>query len=330
MATGVSGESGQPGEGPQLPRAQPLQQDVQQPSERRRERFIVALLDRCSALVAAGQRPVLGLNGPVGAGKSTLSRLLRQRAQDRGLALAIASIDDAYLPWQQRLEAMAANPFGVNRVPPGSHDPGLLASAIAAWRAEPAGLAPLELPRFDKTLRQGLGDRCDPWHGPADALLLEGWLVGYRPLGPGLPEALATGDALAGLTPEERRALPRWDQALLPYQPLWDALDGLGLLWPCRWELPRRWRFQAEARQRRGGGGWMQPKALEALIRASLASLPPLLYGRALLGQADRVMLLDGRRRCLWEGSGAEALGQRWAQMGARAQASSPSSSATG
>ncbi|WP_411871240.1 hypothetical protein [Vulcanococcus limneticus] len=307
MARTVTGDSGQPG--------QELDPLLQQQSERRRERFIGALLDHCAALVAAGQRPVLGLNGPVGAGKSTLSRLLQQRAQARGLALAIASIDDAYLPWQQRLQAMAGNPFGVNRVPPGSHDPGLLAAAIAAWRAQPAGPAPLELPRFDKTLRRGQGDRCDPWRGRADALLLEGWLVGYRPQGPGLAGVLARGQFLQGLSAEERCSLPRWDQALQAYQPLWDALNGLGLLWPCRWELPRRWRFQAEARQRRGGGGWMEPGALDALIRASLASLPPLLYGRALLDQADRVMLLDGRRRCRWEGSGADAVRQAWAEI---------------
>ncbi len=269
--------------------------------------------------MAAGQRPVLGLNGPVGAGKSSLGRLLRQRAQGRGLALAVASIDDAYRPWGQRLTAMAGNPFGVNRVPPGSHDPALLTAAIAAWRARPGGPAALELPRFDKTLRQGQGDGGRPWRGTADALLLEGWLVGYRPQGP----ALKPWHAL-GLTPEERHWLPHWDRQLRAYEPLWQALDGLALLWPIRWELPRRWRLQAEARQRRGGGGWMGPEALEALVRASLASLPPEIYGRPLLGQADWVMLLDGRRRCRWQGSGAEAVRQPWAQ------ASSPSSSATG
>ena len=47
--------------------------------------------------------PVIGLNGPVGAGKSTLARQLQQRAAEADLKLAVASIDDAYLPWQARL-----------------------------------------------------------------------------------------------------------------------------------------------------------------------------------------------------------------------------------
>jgi len=91
-----------------------------------------ALLAWCQQETRSGRRPVIGLNGPVGAGKSTLARSLQQRFVAADLQLAVASIDDAYLPWQQRLEAMAGNPYGVNRVPPGSHDPAALLAGIRA------------------------------------------------------------------------------------------------------------------------------------------------------------------------------------------------------
>ena len=265
------------------------------------------LLAWCLECRRRGRRTVIGLNGPVGAGKSSFSRQLQQNCAAAGVRLAIASIDDAYLPWEQRLQAMAGNPFGVNRVPPGSHDPDALAAPIRRWRQDAAAL--LELPRFDKTLRDGDGDRVAPWQGPADALLLEGWLLGCRPLP---PERL-----------EQQAWVRRCNEALQNYQPLWDELDQLVVFWPLQPHLPRRWRFQAEARQRRAGGGWMKPVALDQLVQASLRSLPAEMHQRDVVCRADAVRVLDGRRRVVWEGSGAAALA--WL-----AQPCSVSSSATG
>ena len=280
-----------------------------------------ALLAWCRQEARSGRRPVIGLNGPVGAGKSTLARRLQQRFAGSDLQLAVASIDDAYLPWQERLQAMAGNPYGVNRVPPGSHDPGALLEGVRHWRCAADPL--LVLPRFDKTLRDGQGDRVAAWRGRADALLLEGWMLACRPL----PELELSLKALRGLKPEFSEAELAWilrcNQALEAYQPLWQELDQLLVLWPTDWRCPRRWRLQAEARQRRSGGGWMPAADLDRLVRATLRSLPPDLYQRPVLALANGVRVLDRRRRCVWEGSGEAAL-QRWAQP------CSVSSSATG
>jgi D-glycerate 3-kinase len=289
------------------------------------------LLAHCRGRLAAGQRAVIGLNGPVGAGKTTLCRELQQRFAAAGLRLAVASIDDAYLPLAERQRAMAGNPFGVLRVPPGSHDPDALAQPIRAWRAavDPS----LSLPRFDKTLEGGQGDRTTPWRGPADAVLLEGWLLGCRPLPPPLlaQQLQDPGGPLACWRPAQLAWLLRCNGALAAYGPLWDLLDQLVVLWPQDWRLPRRWRFQAEARQRRRGGAWLSPEQLNALVDSSLLSLPPALYQRPLLQRAAWVRLLDGRRRVLWEGSGAAAPpGLVPGDERGGDQASSPSSSATG
>ena len=275
------------------------------------------MLAQVEGLVGSSQRPVLALNGPVGAGKSRFCQQLIGLAKAQGLRLAVASIDDAYLPWEQRLLAMAGNPFGVNRVPPGSHDAPLLLERLQLWQSG----GTLQLPRFDKTLRDGAGDRVveaplsegelsEEWATP-DALVLEGWLMGCRPLGAaGLRAAgVACGMELAaGLAPlgaEEAAWLPHWDRQLEAYGPLFDLCDGLWLLRPVYWGLPRRWRFQAEARQRRlqrqqhKADGWLKPAELDRLVRASLASLPPRLYQDPLTAQAKASAQLNGRRLCI-------------------------------
>ena len=256
--------------------------------------FALPLLERLQRQARQGLRPAIGLNAPVGAGKSSLCRLLAGLAQGQGLRLAVASIDDLYLPWTPRIRAMAGNPFAVTRVPPGSHDAPLLQRCLADWRAG----GELCLPRFDKTLRDGEGDRSGEERMEADALLLEGWLIGCRPLGPALgeldPGALDLQVPLAGA---ELAWLPRWDRELVAYQPAWAQLDELWLLRPQHWTLPRRWRFQAEARQRRASGVGLAPAALQQLVRASLCSLPPELYIEPLTQEAATVGVLDGRRR---------------------------------
>ena len=306
---------------------QPLPQEQPQPQPlgQEQEALTLLLLQDCRRMIDAGHRPVLGLNGPVGSGKSTLSRQLRQEFARAGLQLAVASIDDAYLPWAERRQRMAGNPFGVSRVPPGSHDPAALADPILCWREQPwsgdgRATAALDLPRFDKTLRDGEGDRTSNWHGQADAVLLEGWLLGCRPV----PEQeLLAWSAAAGLEAPAQAWLQRSNQALLAYLQLWGTIDQLVMLLPSSWNLPRRWRFQAEARQRRSGGGWLRPERLDQLVQATLQSLPAPLYQRPLLQRARWVRELDARRRCRWQGPGGELVNRL-------DQSSSACSSATG
>ena len=251
------------------------------------EQFGLPLLRRLAVLHQQAQQgngrlPVIALNGPVGAGKSTLGRQLEALAPRFGLRLMVASIDDLYWPLAERQRRLAGNPFGVNRVPPGSHDIPLLLGALDRWR----GGSELELPHFDKTLAAGQGDRAGWRRQAADALVVEGWLMGCLPvpaehLGP--LRSAATTDGAPALSEDEWAWLPHWNQALEAYRPLWQACDGLWLLRPLHWNLPRRWRFQAEARQRRAGGAWLDPSALAALVRSSLCSLPPAHYQDPLL-----------------------------------------------
>jgi D-glycerate 3-kinase len=180
----------------------------------------------CQERAADGQR-LLGLCAPPGSGKSWLSRQV-------GEHVVAISIDDLYWP-QPKLQ-------GHQRGLPGSHDLPRLAQVMDEFREHGRTL----VPRFDKTLAQGAGDRIDDQPHQGQQLLLEGWCVGAR----GLP-------------------------SLTSYEPIWQRLDALLVLSPPSHNHVLRWRLQAEARQRRRGGGALHPKAVTQMVQSFYGTLPP-------------------------------------------------------
>ena len=154
---------------------------------------------------------LLGLCAPPGSGKSWLS-------QQIGSGVVAVSIDDLYWP-QPKLQQH-------QRGLPGSHDLPRLAQVMDEFRQHGQTL----VPRFDKTLAGGAGDRVDDQPHQGEQLLLEGWCVGAR----GLP-------------------------SLADYEPIWQRLDALLVIIPPSHNHVLRWRLQAEARQRRRGGGGSHP-----------------------------------------------------------------------
>jgi len=140
-----------------------------------------AVRDTLAALLVhqrgENSRWILGIQGPVGSGKSRLVAGLSERMLRRGIPTAILSLDDLYHPFR---------PDGPGRGPPGSHD---VDEGIRLLEAFRRGDAPLHFPRFSKGARGGAGDRVeDEVVGSAEVLLFEGWFVGapapepYRPL----------------------------------------------------------------------------------------------------------------------------------------------------
>lgn len=136
------------------------------------------------------KRPLfVALQGPQGSGKSYLSAHLQKYLQEPpySLRVAVLSIDDLYLPHEE-LASLASsyplNPLWKGRGQPGTHDIGLGVQILSALQA---GDGIVELPRFDKSLFMGEGDRL-PMDGTGttvvqpprlDVIILEGWCVGF-------------------------------------------------------------------------------------------------------------------------------------------------------
>lgn len=132
---------------------------------------------------------IIGVNGPQGCGKSTLTGLLTQVAAQVGLRAITLSIDDFYLTREQQIQLARKypdQPFLQQRGYPGTHDIELGVKVLKALRLNSLEKK-VALPSFDKSLHQGRGDRIEEksWRevvGPYDWIFLEGWMLGFSPV----------------------------------------------------------------------------------------------------------------------------------------------------
>lgn len=142
---------------------------------------------------ASAAPPLLvGISAPQGCGKTTLTTLLELLFDLDEISCLSCSLDDFYLTGeaQERLASQhEGNALLQYRGNAGTHDMGLLFSTFAQLSQNNAPRpAALMIPRYDKSLRAGRGDRADPsqWRvlgaKPVDIVLFEGWMLGFEPL----------------------------------------------------------------------------------------------------------------------------------------------------
>ncbi|TPX55256.1 hypothetical protein PhCBS80983_g05477 [Powellomyces hirtus] len=140
---------------------------------------------------------IVGVSGPQGSGKTTLSKQLESSlaAPPRSLSVISLSIDDFYLTKQEQ-DSLASSEPGNKllqyRGNPGTHDISLALNVLdeltlahqSALEGRPSSVL---IPRYDKSLHQGRGDRAprEKWTtalAPFHVIILEGWCVGFRSL----------------------------------------------------------------------------------------------------------------------------------------------------
>ena len=229
----------------------------------------------------AGPR-IVGICGPQGSGKSTVSGLLAQALErGRGLRVATISIDDVYRSRAAR-ERMArdVHPLFRTRGVPGTHDVTLAIETLESLRM--AG--PTRLPRFDKASDDVVPTADWPvMYGPADLILFEGWCVGARPQAEiDLPEPLNSLERVEDPDARWRRAV---NFALTgPYQELFGRIGRLLLLAAPSFDRVFAWRREQEQRLRQSqpdGPAIMDDAALhrfimhfERLTRHIIAEMP--------------------------------------------------------
>ncbi|UBF24135.1 hypothetical protein K9N68_20710 [Kovacikia minuta CCNUW1] len=143
---------------------------------------------------------------------------------------------------------------------------------------------PISIPRFDKSLHQGAGDRVTPdLVTNIDIVLFEGWFVGVRPVDPACFD-----QAPAPITTAAARAFARDMNAQLhTYLPLWERLDSLMVLYPTDYRFSKQWRKQAEQDMQARGKAGMSDRAIDAFVDYFWKALHPELFITPLVKRSD-------------------------------------------
>lgn len=209
--------------------------------------------------LAPGRPLIVGVNGPQGAGKTTLTRELVTRLEREGVRAEAISIDDFYLTRGQQaaLAASSKNKYLRQRGYPGTHDVALGKRILEGLRA---GRVPLAIPRYDKSAFGGLGDRAPEaeWKlidRPLQMIFFEGWMLGFKPVS--REQVPAT-------------ELREVNEALLEYSGWVSLLDAFIFLDPLEVHDVVKWRVEAEERMKKSGKSGMSRAGVEAYVRLFL------------------------------------------------------------
>ena len=217
---------------------------------------------------------IQGILGGQGTGKTTLTRILQILLGAMGYRTVGLSIDDLYKTYEERCRLRQSDPRLKWRGPPGTHDVDLGIQTLDLIRT-----ATLEteiyLPKFDKSLHGGEGDRTEPERVQGiDIVLFEGWFLGTRPV----PES-AFGQAPSPIDTEDDKAFARSiNQRLQDYLPLWDRLDSLLVLYPDDYRISKEWRLQAEHQMKAQGKTGMSDQTIHEFVEYFWRALHPELF----------------------------------------------------
>ena len=236
---------------------------------------------------------VYAITGVQGCGKSTLAAQVAALARERGITVAVLSIDDFYLGRRERQQlGRDVHPLLATRGPPGTHDVALACEVIDSLRD---GM-PTRVPRFDKIADRRLSP--SRWHAvhAADLVVFEGWFL----KAPAQPFT----DLHAPINALERDEDPgcTWraycnESLRSDYPALWSRLDRMLVLQAPDFDVVPHWRWQQEQALQAANPGRRamdRPQVerfvqlFERVSRHALVALPPI---------ADRVVTLDSRRQ---------------------------------
>ncbi len=219
-------------------------------------------------LLKKNKRSLFGISALPGCGKTTFGKWLEASAEELDISLKVLSMDDFYLPGTELEIAMSSNPWKVPRALPGSHSIELLETAIDQWLN--TGL--LNAPQFDKSLRNGLGDRSGWIRTNPDVLVLEGWFLGCRPSSSYLKE---NKDKLTpSLTEEEKEYRKKVQQLLINYLSTWEKLDRIWHIKAIDFASTSQWKVEQEQRMLSNRGAALEGQPLISFVRMIQASIP--------------------------------------------------------
>ncbi len=214
---------------------------------------------------------IIGFSGLPGSGKSTLGFWIDSIARELSLDIKVISLDDFYLPGQEMDIAMKENPWNVPRGFPGSHSLDLLHQSLDTFLT--TGV--LNSPTFDKSLRDGKGDRSGWCELTPKVLILEGWFVGCEPVSDLYKIDNFTEDQYnLSLSQSEKDYRNIIQESLSEYSGIWDKFIKIWHLKSSNFDNTISWKSQQENEMIKIKGSGLKGNNLSNFIRMIQTSIP--------------------------------------------------------
>ena len=214
---------------------------------------------------------IIGFSGLPGSGKSTLGLWIDSVARDLNLDIKVISLDDYYLPGKEMDIVMNGNPWNVPRGFPGSHSIELLNQSLDTFLK--TGI--LNCPTFDKSLRDGKGDRSGWREFKANVLILEGWFVGCEPISNLWEIDYMSEDKFnLSLTQVEKQFRKSIQKSLIQYSQIWRKFYKIWHLKSSKFNNTILWKKQQEEEMIKLKGSGLKDNSLTDFIRMIQTSIP--------------------------------------------------------
>ena len=213
------------------------------------------------------ERKIIGISALPGTGKTTLGKWLESISLKLKFKLSVISIDDFYLPSEEMEFAIKNNPWNVSRGFPGSHSIDLMKEKLLKWKTD----GQLNVPVFDKSLRNGLGDRAHWRDESPDLLIIEGWFLGVKP-------SSINPDNTAKISPPlsfcESSYRNKIQNNLNQYLDVWKMIDKIWHLKPLKFEYMNEWKSNQEKNMQVKSGSSLKDDNLSNFLRMLNVSIP--------------------------------------------------------
>ncbi len=234
-----------------------------------------------------GKTIIQGILGGQGTGKTTMTKFLKLILDSLGYECVNLSLDDLYKTYGERAEIKKLDPEIQWRGVPSTHDIRLGLDTLDRLCSDNSiEETSWEIPRFDKSLYSGAGDRIDSEKIliKPKIILFEGWFVGVRPL---------DSELIRQQVPEvDLQFVLKMNAKLEDYLPLWQKLDSLWLLLPQDYRFSLGWRQEAERKLITG----MSNEEVKQFVRYFWRSLPPEIFITPLRNTVDLVIEINEDR----------------------------------
>ena len=234
---------------------------------------------------------IIGFSGLPGSGKSTLGSWINNVAKELDLDIKVISLDDFYLPSEEMDIAMGGNPWNVPRGFPGSHSIELLNSTLDTFLR--TGV--LKYPIFEKSLRDGKGDRSGWLEIKPKVLVLEGWFIGCEPIS-NLHEIDYINEDEFNLCLSQIEKVFRISiqESLCKYTKVWKKFDKIWHLKSSKFNNTISWKLQQETEMIRLKGSGLKDNRLTNFIRMIQSSIPQ--QSLSFINSDTTIMINQNRR----------------------------------